>query len=122
MKSIQKLHTERKQIGNKSKVLSDCEVEFYMNITALDARIITETAKVPIGAWAKLFELIKENAQLGYSMLIFDEEKENVKFKEHRKEVKKKLEELGYNVTYSRVKYSDNWHGEIYHNRYIINW
>ena len=93
-----------------------------MKITALDARLTTEAAKVPIDAWTKLFELIMETAQLGHSMLIFDEEKENVKFKEHRKEVKKELEKLGYSVSYSRVRDSDDWYGETYHNRYAINW
>ena len=93
-----------------------------MGIKAIDARIITEAAKIPVDAWTKLFELIKETAQLGHSMLVFDEEKENVKFQEHRKEVKKELEELGYVVSYSRVKDSDDWYAETYHNRYVINW
>lgn len=93
-----------------------------MRITALDARITTEAAKIPVDAWTKLFKLIRKNAKLGLSMLVFDEEKENVRFKEHRKEVKKNLEELGYKVSYSRVKDNDDWYGNDYHNCYIINW
>lgn len=93
-----------------------------MKITALDARIMTEMAKVKMSAWAKLFELVEETAQSGHSKLIFDEEKENVKFEEHRSEVKKELEKLGYNVVYKRVKDINDWYGETYHNRYVINW
>lgn len=93
-----------------------------MKITASDAHAITEAAKIPIDVWDKLFDLIEERAQLGYSMLIFDEEKENVKFKEDRKAVKKELEELGYKVSYSRVRDSDSWDGQTWHNRYVIYW
>ena len=92
-----------------------------MMITALHARTITENVRAKT-AWDKLFKLIDTNAKLGNSMVIFDEESENAKFEEHRKEVKKKLEELGYRVDYSRVRDSDDWYGESFHNRYVIYW
>ena len=76
---------------------------------AEDAHVITELARKPINPWDKLFNRIKEEA-------------EKVTFKEHRKEVKSKLEELGYSVTYSRQRDSDDWCGITYHNRYVIEW
>ena len=89
---------------------------------ARDAHVLTELARKPIKPWDKLFNRIKEEAEHGQFMLIFDEEAEKVTFKEHRKEVKSKLEELGYSVTYSRQRDSDDWCGVTYHNRYVIEW
>ena len=89
---------------------------------AEDAHAITELARKPINPWDKLFNRIKEEAEHGQFMLLFDEEVEGVKFKEHRKDVKKELELLGYSVSYSRQRDSDDYYGEIYHNRYVIEW
>lgn len=89
---------------------------------AADAHVITELARKPINPWDKLFNRIKEEAEHGQFILLFDEEAEKVTFKEHRKEVKRKLEELGYIVTYSRQRNSDDWYGITYHNRYVIEW
>ena len=89
---------------------------------AEDAHAITELARKPINPWDKLFERIKEEAERGHFILVFDEEKERVKFLEHRREVKKELEELGYIVSHCRVKDDDDYYGETYHIRYTINW
>lgn len=88
---------------------------------AADARIITELAKKPQNPWNKLFERIKETAEHGGSYLHFDEEKEQVQFKEPRQEVKQKLEDLGYEVSYSRVRNQDIYYGD-FHNSYSISW
>ena len=93
-----------------------------MEISAVDAYKITEIARKPIDAWDKLFDCIKRTAEKGYSVLVFDEEKENVRFKEHRKEVKKRLEELGYRVSHARVRDDDYYYGEAYHICYTIAW
>ena len=93
-----------------------------MEISAIDAYKITEIARKPIDAWDKLFDRIRETAEKGYSALIFDEEKEKVRFKEHRKEVKNKLEELGYRVSHARVRDDDDYYGETYHICYTIAW
>lgn len=89
---------------------------------AMDAHIAAVVANTPIDPWTKLFNRIKEEATKGNFMLLFDEETEKVKFKEHRKEVKNKLEALGYSVTYSRHKDTDDYNGDTYHNRYVIEW
>lgn len=89
---------------------------------ALNARAITDIARQPKGAWQKLFERIKEEAECGNSVLIFDEEKEGVCFSEHRKEVKKKLEKLGYECSYRRVSSEHYFFNNLYHNEYTINW
>lgn len=89
---------------------------------AIDAHVITQLARKPIDPWNKLFNRIKEEAEHGQFMLVFDEEAEGVRFKEHRKEVKKKLEELGYFVSYRRQRDNDDWYVEAYHNRYVIEW
>lgn len=88
---------------------------------ATDARTITDLAKRPQNPWNKLFERIKETAERGDSYLHFDEEKEQVQFKEPRQEVKHKLEDLGYEVSYSRVRNQDIYYGD-FHNSYSISW
>ena len=88
---------------------------------AAEARAITEVAKQPKNAWYKLFERIKEAAEQGKSTLIFDEEKEKVRFREDRKEVKRQLEGLGYNCSYRRVM-DENFYLYTYHNQYTISW
>ena len=98
------------------------KIEGAVCMYAGDAHAITELARKPIDPWNKLFNRIKEEAEHGQFMLLFDEEAEGVKFKEHRKDVKSKLEELGYGVTYSRQRDSDDYYGETYHNRYVIEW
>lgn len=89
---------------------------------AVDARAITEIARQPKGAWQKLFERIKEEAECGKSVLIFDEEKQGVRFSEHRKEIKKKLEELGYECSYRRVPSEPYFFNDLYHNEYTVSW
>ena len=73
--------------------------------------------------WYRLFTAIEEEAKTGKSMYVFDEEFENVHFVEDRKIVKQKLEELGYHVSYQRVKDSDDYYyPNSFHNRYTISW
>lgn len=98
------------------------KIEDAVCMYAEDAHAITELARKPISPWNKLFNRIKEEAEHGQFMLLFDEEAEEVRFNEHRKDVKRELELLGYSVTYSRQKDSDDWYGEAYHNRYVIKW
>lgn len=89
---------------------------------AVNARAITDIARSPKNAWHKLFERIKEEAEHGNSTLIFDEQRECVVFSEHRKEVKKKLEELGYECSYRRVADEDYFYMNTYHNEYTVSW
>ena len=93
-----------------------------INISAETAHVRAVMNRKPDNAWEKLNDLIIKKAGDGQFMLVFDEEKENARFKEDRKEVKKELEKLGYSVSYSRVRDSDDWHGETYHNCYVIEW
>lgn len=81
-----------------------------------------ELARKPVNPWDTLFDLIIKMADDGQFRLVFDEENEKVRFKEDRKEVKKILEELGYSVSYHRVRDRDDWYGEAYHNCYVIEW
>ena len=67
-----------------------------MKISALEAYKITEITRKPIDAWDKLFDCIRKQAKDGFSSLTFDEEQENVRFKETRKEAKRLLEENEY--------------------------
>lgn len=90
-----------------------------MEITASDARIITEIAREPADPWNVLFASIKKRASLGYNTITFDEDKAGVRFKETRKKVKAKLEELGYCVSYERVQ---DFLDITYHNCYKISW
>lgn len=87
-----------------------------------DARAITERARKPINPWEKLFNRIQEEAENGNFMLAFDEEKEGVRFDESAVDVEEQLEELGYTVSYSRVRDSDDYYGETRHVCYIIQW
>lgn len=96
-------------------------MEKVYKMYAADAYATAEFARKPVDAWNRVFNRIKEEAERGCFVLLFDEEKEGVKFKEHRKVVKNELELLGYNVHYSRVKDSDSY-GDTYHNRYVISW
>jgi hypothetical protein len=89
---------------------------------ASDARSITKLAKEPVNPWCKLFERIKENAEQGQSSLSFDEAREGVFFTESRQAVKTRLEELGYTVSYSKVKNECYYYGDKVHNRYLISW
>lgn len=89
---------------------------------AIDARAITEIARTPKNAWHKLFERIKEEAEHGNFRLVFDEDKEGVSFSENRKEVKRKLEELGYECSYRRVANEPYFFNSLYHNEYTISW
>lgn len=91
-------------------------------INAETAHRMAEFNRRPFEAWEVLSNLILKRVKDGQFMLVFDEEKENARFKEDRKEVKKELEKLGYSVSYSRVRDSDDWHGETYHNCYVIEW
>ena len=73
-------------------------------------------------AWQKMFEGIEKATTVGYKF-VFDEEKEGCYFNEDRKIVKQKLEELGYHVSYQRVKDSDDYYyPNSFHNRYTISW
>ena len=81
-----------------------------------------ELARMPVNPWDILFDLIIKMADNGNFRLVFDEENEKVRFKEDRKEVKKILEELGYSVSYRRVRDDDDWCGIAYHNCYTIEW
>lgn len=89
---------------------------------AVNARAITEIARQPKNAWQKLFERIKEEAEHGNFMLVFDEDNEGVSFVENRKEIKAKLEELGYKCSYRRIKNENYFFNDLYHNEYTISW
>lgn len=91
---------------------------------AADAVARTEKAKQPVGAWVKLFDRIAQQADLGNSRVVFNEETEGVRFTEERKAVKERLELLGYTVEYHRESDADSayYGGGCYHNVYIINW
>lgn len=93
-----------------------------MEISAIEACKITEIARKPVNPWNKLFDGIRKAAEKGHSTLTFDEESEGVRFAEHRKEVKKKLEKLGYVVSYSRLMDKDCYFDEAYHNCYVVSW
>lgn len=92
------------------------------NIRAETAHAQAEWARKAVDAWDKLYERIVEESKAGHFRLVFDEEDEKVRFKEDRKEVKKILEELGYYVSYRRVRDDDDWCGIAYHNCYTIEW
>ena len=92
-----------------------------MALTALEARALAEYKKRN-NVWDKVLERIEEEAKRGRFILIFDEEKENVRFEEHRKTVKEKIEKWGYRVSYRRVRDSDDWCGHTFHNEYTIEW
>lgn len=89
---------------------------------AVNAHAIAEIARIPEDAWFKLFSRIKKEAERGNFMLVFDENEEGVVFSENRKEVKKKLEELGYECSYRRVKNEPYFFNDLYHNEYTIKW
>lgn len=93
-----------------------------MEIRANEAKQLTEIANRPADAWEKLFEKIKKKAEEGCSSVIFDEEIEKAWFKENRKGVKKKLEDMGYSVDYRRILNSDSDWGNDYHNEYCVGW
>ena len=93
-----------------------------MTITATEANKITKVARIPPNPWDKLFCAIRSAANNGMSGIFFDEEDEGVYFKESRKEVKRKLEELGYKVTYKKLRNSDFYYDNGYHNNYMISW
>lgn len=91
-------------------------------IHAETAHKMTEFHRKPLDAWEILNELIIKRVKDGQFILVFDEERENARFKEDRKEVKEELEKLGYSVSYKRVRDNDDWHGKTYHNCYVIEW
>lgn len=71
--------------------------------------------------WDKLCEKIKKASSMGEYMCVFNEVEENSYFSETRKEVKAKLESMGYIVEYRRVPVPEVSSNE-YHNKYIIRW
>jgi hypothetical protein len=91
---------------------------------AADAKAIAEKARQPVNPWTKLFDHIKQQAELGHSKAVFNEEEEGVRFAEDRTEVKDKLEHLGYSVGYRREADADSayYAGRSYHNVYTIYW
>lgn len=70
------------------------------------------------------FEVIgKDNSyKLADRLNTFEEEEEDSYFREHRKVVKSRLETLGYQVTYCRVRDNGGYCTNTYHNRYVIMW
>lgn len=90
-------------------------------ISAEEARKLSES-NTKKSAWSVLFKRIKEQCKKGYTVVTFDEEEEDSYFKEHRKVVKSRLETLGYQVTYCRVRDTGDYCTDAYHNRYVIMW
>lgn len=90
-------------------------------VSAEEARKISES-NTKGSAWSVLFKRIKEQCKKGSTVVTFDEEEEDAYFTEHRKVVKSRLEKLGYQVTYCRVRDDCDYCNNTYHNRYIIMW
>lgn len=70
--------------------------------------------------WSVLNERIEQAMCRGKFNVEFSETFD-LRFKEHRKEVKRKLEELGYKVKYRRFVIGDRDY-QIYLNQYFISW
>lgn len=90
---------------------------------AANARALTEIARQPKNAWSVLFKKIKEAAEKGEDKVIFNEERELTFFSENRKVVKQKLEEMGYEVSYTRKPTNPEvmlWN--TYYNEYTVKW
>ena len=94
-----------------------CEIDF---IPAIYARNLANEVNNRT-VWDKLCEKIKRASCRGEYLCIFNEIEEDCYFSETRKEVKAKLESMGYIVEYSRVPVPECSSNE-YHNRYIIRW
>ena len=77
-------------------------------------------------AWNRLFTEILGAATQGKNYLTFYETEFSY-FHEKRREVKERLENLGYNVTYKRflldspTQVGEN-NNKVYRNKYFINW
>lgn len=93
-------------------------------IHANDARVIAETINVekkkPSYIWKLLDDRIEYAMNRGDFSIEFSETFD-LRFNEHRKEVKRKLEELGYKVEYRRFMVGDrDW--QMWLNKYFISW
>lgn len=88
-------------------------------ISAMTAHNIYETAKANKRlAWLQLEEAITKAAENGECMVVF-KTTPGMNFPEHRKDVKKKLEDLGYEVAYRHYEEDRGWiSGDIY----TISW
>ena len=108
-KRLQKLKTEDELLWHNIELYYSMHKEEVVEpfpenvISAENARKISEL-NMKKDAWSVIFKLIKKQCDLGSCVLTFDEEEEDVYFKEHRKVVKSRLEELGYKVIYCRVR------------------
>lgn len=126
-KRLQKLKTEDELLWQNIELYYSMHKEEVVEpfpenvISAEDARKISEL-NMKKDAWLVIFKLIKKQCELGSCVLTFDEEEEDVYFKEHRKVVKSRLEELGYKVIYCRVRNNGGYFTSMYHNRYVIAW
>ena len=124
---LQKLKTEDELLWQNIELYYSIHKEGVVEpfpenvISAEDARKISEL-NMKKDAWSVIFKLIKKQCELGSCVLTFDEEEEDVYFKEHRKVVKSRLEELGYKVIYCRVRNNGRYFTSMYHNRYVIAW
>lgn len=94
-----------------------CENDF---IPAIYARYLANEVNNRT-VWDKLCEKIKQASSRGEYLCVFNEIEEDCYFSETRKEVKAKLESMGYFVEYSRVPAPECSSNE-YHTRYIIRW
>lgn len=93
-------------------------------IHANDARVIAETInaekKSPKYIWKVLNDRIEYAMNRGDFSIEFSETFD-LRFDEHRKEVKRKLEEYGYKVEYRRFMVGDrDW--QMWLNKYFISW
>ena len=93
-------------------------------IHANNARVIAETIneekKKPKYIWKVLNDRIEYAVSRGDFHLEFSESFD-LRFEEHRKEVKRKLEELGYKVEYRRFMVGNRDY-QMWLNKYFISW
>lgn len=84
------------------------------------AECVNAEKKNPKYIWKVLNDRIEYAMNRGEFHIEFSETF-NLRFDEHRKEVKRKLEELGYKVEYRRFMVGDrDW--QMWLNKYFISW
>ena len=84
------------------------------------AEVINEEIKKPKYIWKALNDRIEYAASRGDFCIEFSESFD-YRFEEHRKEVKRKLEEFGYKVEYRSFMVGDKYH-QMRLNQYFISW
>lgn len=92
----------------------------HANDAHVIAEVINEEIRKPKYIWKVLNDRIEYAASRGDFCIEFSESFD-FRFEEHRKEVKRKLEELGYKVEYRKMVI-DGRECQIYLNKYFISW